>query len=138
MDVEYCLTGAGAVIKDGPEGITNTLLAGDISGNTHHLADHLFVLFAYLARTTYMFLGDNQKVGRGLGTDVPEGIHVIILIELVGGDITINDFAKETVVHEKPQMGRMKDGAVLRENSAISDCQSEQKCTEAGGECQFL
>lgn len=103
MDVENGLAGFGTIIKDDPEGVTNTFLAGNVSTDTHYLADNLFILCTDLSRATDMLFGNDQEVDWGLGVDVAEGKDVIILVKLVRGNITINNLAKKAVVHGEPR-----------------------------------
>lgn len=103
VDVKDGLTGPGAIIEDHPEGVTDTFLSGEISADTHHFADQFFILRAYRSRALEVFLGDDQKMGGGLGADVPEGKDIIILVKLVRRNITIDNLAKQAVVHGKPR-----------------------------------
>ena len=44
-----------------------------------------------------MALGHYQKVHRGLRGDVVEGEHVVVFVDFLGRDFTLDDFAEKTV-----------------------------------------
>ena len=44
-----------------------------------------------------MGLWDHQEVGGRLGIDVIEGIHRVVLVHLVAGDLPGHDLAKQAV-----------------------------------------
>jgi hypothetical protein len=41
-----------------------------------------------------MALGDHQKVNGGLGCHVVEGEHVVIFVDFLGRDFSLDDFAE--------------------------------------------
>ena len=46
-----------------------------------------------------VFFGDHQKMHRRLGIQVVEGQEFPILVDLPGGDLTLDDFTKYAVAH---------------------------------------
>jgi hypothetical protein len=46
-----------------------------------------------------MLLGDQEEVNRRLGRHIVEGQYFIILVDLLAGNFTIDNFAKNTVAH---------------------------------------
>ena len=46
-----------------------------------------------------MGLGDDQEMGGRLGVDVVKGVHQLVLVNLVGGDLPRRDFAEQTIAH---------------------------------------
>mgnify|MGYP006927295151 CR=1 FL=1 len=44
-------------------------------------------------------LGDDQEMGGRLGVDVVKGVHQLVLVDLVGGDLPRRDLAEEAVAH---------------------------------------
>jgi len=46
-----------------------------------------------------MLLGDDDYVHRGLGLDVAEREDLIILVDLVAGDLACSDLAENAVIH---------------------------------------
>ena len=46
-----------------------------------------------------VLLGDHQHMGGCLGIDVAEGVDLLVLVNLGGGDVTGDDLAEKTVVH---------------------------------------
>ena len=45
-----------------------------------------------------MLLGYHQKMGGRLGVDVVEGVALLVLVDLVAGDLAIDDGAEQAVV----------------------------------------
>jgi len=53
------------------------------------------VLFACVGDRSHVLAGNDKDVNRGLRIDVGEGIALVILIDGLGGDASIDDSAKD-------------------------------------------
>ena len=77
-------------------------LFGDLGDHGEDVGHHRRVVLADLRHRGDMHLGNHQKVGGRLGIDVIEGEADLILIDLVGRDLSLRDLAKQTIAHVKP------------------------------------
>jgi len=95
MDMKYRLSGFGAVVEDQAE-IVDPLFFGDHPRDPDHVTGQGLVFFYYLGRACQVFSGYNKEVYRGLGADVTEGDHLVVLEDQLGRDIASGDFAEKT------------------------------------------
>ena len=121
VNVENGLTRLGAVIEDDPEPVADAVFPGQSGADAHHLADELLIVAAQGRGAGDMLSGDDEKMFRGLGRNVPEGENVLILIDFFAGDVAADDFAEQAVrVHEGSSFLCQRDTYVI-----------SVKCTEA-------
>ena len=128
VDVEHGLPSIGTVVEHNPEGITNTLLFGNLTGLLHHPTDDVLIVIVDVAWSHDMFFGDDQKMDRSPGGNIAEGKDVVILVQLVSRDITVNYFTEETIVVH---------GFLFMRRGEVSFNQ-QGKCTLLGGGMQFI
>ena len=96
MHVVRGLTGVVATIEDGAEATSgNTRLAGDVLGREEKILEKMGVVGGYVQNVHNVFLGSNENVNRGLGTDVLKGIDVLVLVHLLAGQGTLNNLAED-------------------------------------------
>lgn len=63
------------------------------------------ILAAGLRQTGERFFGNDQDVGGGLGADVFEGEAEVVFVDNIGGNFSLDDFAKNGVGHHVPLDG---------------------------------
>jgi hypothetical protein len=75
-------------------------LAGNLGCHQMTATDHLSVLRTSFLETSDVFFGDNQHMRGSLGMDVFEGKRMLVFIDFLGGELTCDDAAKQTVRHD--------------------------------------
>ena len=68
--------------------VGDALLLGDLADDLEAVGHHGRVFRGNGPAGLDVGLGDHQKVRGGLGVDVIEGIDLVILIDLLGGDLS--------------------------------------------------
>ena len=94
MDVKNRLTGLLAVVEDKAI-LLGTLLSGDLIGLADDLAHYLLILRRNAGRPCDVLLGDNKKMDRRLGRYIAKGKNVIIFVQFVRRNITVNDLTEQ-------------------------------------------
>jgi len=97
MNVKDGLSCGGAIVKDQPEAINKVEFGGQSCAYPHHLTDKLFIFRLHEGRSNNMFFGDDQKMDRGLGRDIPEGQELFIFVECICRDFTGNDLTEQAM-----------------------------------------
>ena len=77
-----------------------TQLLRHLGDDFENVGNHGAVVPGHLGHRTDVGLGDDQKVGGCLGIDVIEGVALLVLIDLVGGDLPGADLAEQTIGHD--------------------------------------
>ena len=98
VQVVHGLAGLLAAVGDHPEiGDAQFLrhLRDDLKGVGHHGG----IFRRNLPAGCNVGLGNHQEMGGRLGDDVVKGVHQLVLVNLVGGDLPRRDFAKQTIAH---------------------------------------
>ena len=101
MQVRYALTGLLPDVGHHPVTLQTQLL-GDLGDHGKDVGHHRRVVLADLCHRGDMHFGNHQKMGGRLGIDVIEGEADLILIDFVGGDLSLRDLAEQTTAHVKP------------------------------------
>ena len=63
------------------------------------MAQQCAVLFGQRSGRDNVLFGHHQKVHLGLRVDVVERHHLLVLVQLLGGDLALRDHAKQTIFH---------------------------------------
>ena len=71
-----------------------------------HLAHQFAVGRLHVHDGRNMALGHYQKVYRSLRGDVVEGEHVVIFVDFLGRDFSLDDFAEKTIFTHSEFLGR--------------------------------
>jgi hypothetical protein len=95
MQVEDGLPCIGAVIHD-QAALPGAVFTGEFGAEADHFADERVVFPGKRGRAAEVFFGDDQEMGGRLGGDIPEGEDVIILIDFLSGNFTVDDFTENT------------------------------------------
>ena len=98
MDVEHRLARVSLAVEHeacarflDTEFLSNELCA------VEHLAHQFAVGGLHVHNRRNVALGHYQKVHRGLRSNVVEGEHVVVFIDFLGRDFSLDDFAEKTV-----------------------------------------
>jgi len=97
MDVKDGLSRGGTIVKDHPEAINKVEFGGQLCAYPHHLTDKLLIFRLHERRSNNMFFGDDQKMDRRLGRDIPEGQELIVFVEFLRRDFTGNDLTEQAM-----------------------------------------
>ena len=62
-----------------------------------HMSQQLAVLLGERGSRVHMLLGNHQKVNRRLGINVVERKDLVILEQLIRGDLALGDFAEQAI-----------------------------------------
>ena len=73
-------------------------LLGDLGNYFKNVSHHGAVFGVHCCHRGNMFLGDHQKMGRSLGGNVIKAIAKLVLINLIGGDLTCRNRAEQTII----------------------------------------
>lgn len=96
--MEYRLARVGlAVEHEACARFFDTEFLGDNLCAVKHLAHQFAVGGLHVHNRRNVALGHYQKVHRGLRGDVVEGEHVVVFVDFLGRDFTLDDFAEKTV-----------------------------------------
>ena len=95
VDVGDLLPAVAVAVHDEAVAIfCDARLGGQLAGHGEHPAKGQFMFGFHVVDGGDQHIGDDQHVGLGLGLDVPESGHQIVLIKDVGGDLFTDDFAE--------------------------------------------
>lgn len=98
VDVEHRLSGVGLAVEyEACARFFDTEFLGDNLCAVKHLAHQFAVGGLHVHNRRNVALGHYQKVHRGLRGDVVEGEHVVVFVDFLGRDFTLDDFAEKTV-----------------------------------------
>ena len=86
-------------VDDGAEAVRGTLLARQAAGEGQHAAQRRLVAGLAFVERGHMRLGDHEEVHRGDRVDVVEGEDVLVLVDLLRGDLAAHDLAEDAVRH---------------------------------------
>ena len=98
VDVEHRLARVGlAVEHEACSGFFNTEFLCNNLCTIEHFAHQFAVGGLHVHDGRNVALGHYQKVHRGLRGNVVEGEHVVVFVDFLGRDFTLDDFAEKTV-----------------------------------------
>ena len=101
MQVVDGLTGVVAAVGDDAVAVLQALGLCDLGSHGQTVTGQGGILLGDLAHAGNVGLGDHQNVGGRLGSDVPEGKDLVILVDLGRGDDPGSDLTEQTVFHDK-------------------------------------
>ena len=84
-----------------------------------HLAYQLAVGRLHVHDGRNVALGHHQKVHRGLRGNVVEGEHVVVFVDFLGRDFTLDDFAEKTVFTHSDYKVVKRKAARFLEGAAV-------------------
>lgn len=93
VEVEHALSRLLPAVGDYAE-VGEAQLLGHFGDDLEAVGHHGGVLRGDLPAGLHVGLGDHQEVGGGLGVDVVEGVHLVVLIDLFRGDLPCDDLAE--------------------------------------------
>ena len=93
MEMEDALTGLLSDIGNDAVAL-QSLFLGQLCDDLENMGHHAAVGTVHLGHGGDMGLGDHQKMDRGLGRDVAEGLAKRVLIDLGAGDLAGNNLAE--------------------------------------------
>jgi hypothetical protein len=82
-------------IDNSPIPVLEPLRPSDFCSGPMQMPNQGIVLFACVGDRSHVLAGNDKDVNRGLRIDVGEGIALVILIDGLGGDASIDDSAKD-------------------------------------------
>ena len=94
------LTGVGAAVVDHAVAVGKSFRRRDFGDGFKNGRYIPHVFCGNGVGGVHMLLRQDQHVDRRLGIDVPEGIDLVVLIDLSTGDLAGDDFTKQTIVHD--------------------------------------
>lgn len=98
MDVEHRLARVGLAVEHKTcTRFFDTEVLRDQLGAVKHLAHQFAVGRLHIHDGRNVALGHYQKVHRGLRGNVVEGEHVVVFVDFLGRDFSLDDFAEKTV-----------------------------------------
>ncbi|KAG0584539.1 hypothetical protein KC19_3G216600 [Ceratodon purpureus] len=97
MEVVDGLGAVRAIVDNKPEALVELLLAGDLGGRDHEVAEDLLVAVVGLGelREAVAHLGDEHNVRGALRRDVAEREHGVVLEDDLGGDLLGDDLVED-------------------------------------------
>ena len=96
MDVVDGLATVFAGIDNSPIASVEAFRQGNLGGHPMQVADQRIVLFAGVSNRGNVFARNDEHMHGSLRIDISEGIALVILIDGLGWNAAINDFAKDT------------------------------------------
>jgi hypothetical protein len=72
--------------------VAQAFLLGQLSRHDKQVPDELFVLRIQIVERRNRLMGHDENVRRGFRIDVPKGDALIILVQNVGVDLSVDDF----------------------------------------------
>jgi len=99
VQVMYGLACVVSTVGDNTEAAVEILGLCDRGNGLKALADQNGILGSNFTGRVDMLLGDDKNMGGSLRCYVTEGIDILVLIDLGGGDIPCDYLTKEAVFH---------------------------------------
>lgn len=93
------LTCAVSAVGNYSEAVLHAHFLGKLSDYLENMRHNSGIIVSYLSCGSDMLLGNNQKMNGCCGSDIIESIAHIVLINLFGGDIAVDDLAEKTIFH---------------------------------------
>mmetsp|Transcript_22019 Transcript_22019/g.64939 ORF Transcript_22019/g.64939 Transcript_22019/m.64939 type:complete len:200 (+) Transcript_22019:163-762(+) len=127
MEVKDRLAPILAVVDDDPESIGQAFLFGHGVGHEEQVAQERLVALLRLAelREPVPNFGDDKKVRRRDGVDIPERECCVILVKDVGGDLLANDLVK---YGRRAVVGRRERTSLLHLRHIAPHAKSQPHC----------
>ena len=93
VEVVHTLCPVASVVDNDPES-ARTLFLSELLGHKHHVTQDCLLVLAGLGelRQAVAILGDDQKVDGRLWIDVPKGNAKFVVVDLVCGNVSRQDF----------------------------------------------
>src|SRR5688572_11748415 len=95
-------------VDDGAEALGGALLAREPPGSREHPAQDRLVAGTGLGERRQVPFRDDHEVHWGLGSDVVEGEHVVVLVHLAAGNLARDDLAEDAVGHSMAPISRAR------------------------------
>src|SRR5271169_61404 len=99
MQMEYRLPRPRPDVVHRAVSVLDAALAPDLRRYELAVAKDLGVFWRGFLQSDDVPLGEDEHVSRRFGVDVLEGEHLVVLVNLLRGNLPGDNFAKETVVH---------------------------------------
>ncbi|HEY1308954.1 MAG TPA: hypothetical protein VGF24_35675 [Vicinamibacterales bacterium] len=107
MDVKNRLSRSAVGVEHCPvPTLVVAVLPGERRGGAVHGTDERVVTRGEIIERGDVFARDDQRVQRGLRVDVGDGDELIVLMQEFARDLTRDDFAEQTVVHDVLALAR--------------------------------
>ena len=98
VDVEHRLAGISlAVEHETGTGFFDPQLLRDNLGAVKHLAHEFAIIRLHVHDSRDVALRHDQEVYRCLRGDVVEGENIVVFVDFLGRDFTLDDFAEKTI-----------------------------------------
>ena len=81
-------------------------LGGDFGRSQHHVAEQRLIFRGSLVHVADMLAGDDQDMGRRLGTDVVKGDYEIVDVDLIARNFAGHDLAENAIFDHAPEPWR--------------------------------
>lgn len=94
MQVKHRLPGATTVVNHKAE-VRQLLFGSHLACNEEEVADQVRVLLLHIGNLRDGHLRDHKNMNGSLGVDIAESQSPIILIDNVGGNLTVDDFLED-------------------------------------------
>ena len=86
-----------AVENKAGAGLFETQFLGNALCLEKHFAHQFAVFCLHFHKAGNVLLGNDQEVDRSLGGDVVEGEDIIVFVDFLGGNFTLDNFTEKTV-----------------------------------------
>ena len=90
-----------ANIGDDAVAVVQALLRSQLCDHCKDMAQQCAVLFGQRSGRDNVLFGHHQKVHLGLRVDVVKRHHLLVLVQLLGGDFPLRDHTEQTIFHGK-------------------------------------
>ena len=94
MQVKHGLPGTTTVVDHEAE-VRQLLFGSHLPRHEEEVADQLRVLLLHIAHLRDGHLRNHENVNGCLGVDIAESQSPVILVDNVGGNLTVDDFLKD-------------------------------------------
>ena len=101
MQVHHRLPGVLALIDDDAVALLEPPLLVVFAHRPEHTPDERRALLVRFGEKGEVLLRHAQKMYFGLGLDVLEDEHLVVLVHFGGGDLPRNDLAENAVIHNR-------------------------------------
>src|SRR5207237_7681319 len=99
VQVENCLPGPRAYVKNGAVAVFNSALACNLRRSQMTPAHGINVLSLRLFQAANMLLWDYQNMGRRLRIDVLKRVCMSVFVNFFCGNLALDNAAKQTIIH---------------------------------------